>query len=128
MICYHVFMLQIHCLTYLNLHYVAVNIKELDSEVSRVIASACAPNTKSTRNSQSKNFIITFCVSNNMVPRPAAPETVARYLVYLARSVKYTTINNYTSAINKLHERCGHNINFREFFSSKWFWQACGAN
>ena len=101
--------------TFLVLDYVAVSLSDLDQEVSGVIGAAWAPNTKATRNSQWKKYI-TFCVDNNLVPLPAQPQTVARFLVYLARSVKYSTVNNYLSAINKLHEYYGHEGNFRDIF------------
>ena len=92
-----------------------MSLSDLDQEVSGVIGAAWAPNTKSTRNSQWRKYI-TFCVDNGLVSVPADPQTVSRFLVYLARSVKYSTINNYVSAINKLHEYYGHQGNFRDVF------------
>ena len=62
---------------------------------------------------------MTFCVDNDLSPIPADPQTVARFLVYLSHTVKYTTINNYVSAINKLHEYYGHHVNFRDIFMVK---------
>ena len=79
---------------------------------------AWAPNTQVTRNSQWTKYL-TFCSDNNLVAIPADPQTVSRFIVFLARTVKYVTVNNYISAINKLHECYGHRVNFRDYFMVK---------
>ena len=106
------------CHVYHSIPYVAVNFKDLDREVSGAIGAAWAPNTVSTRNSQWKKYL-TFCSDNCLIAIPAETQTVVRFLVFLARSVKFSTINNYMSAINKLHEYYGHSVNYRDFFMIK---------
>ena len=83
-----------------------------------MIGSAWAPNTWATRNSQWRKYL-TFCGDNDLIPVPADAQTVSRFLVFLARSVKYSTVNSYMSAIIKLHEYYGHPVNFREIFMVK---------
>ena len=94
---------------------VAVDLSQLDRDVSSVIGMAWAQNTKSVRNSQWKKFL-TFCGDNELTPIPAEPNTIARFLVYIARSVKYSTVNNHLSAIIKLHQYYGYSANFRDAF------------
>ena len=103
---------------YLTFLCVAVDLCQLDHEVTIAIGAAWAPNTRATRNSQWKKYL-TFCHDNELNSIPAEPQTVARFLVYLARTVKYSTINNYVSAINRLHDYYGHHVNFRETFLIK---------
>ena len=91
---------------------------ELDHELSGTIGSAWADSTLKTRNSQWKRFI-GFCHDNDLIPLPATHHTVARFLVFQSRTSKYSTVNNYVSAINKLHQFYGHNVNFRESFLVK---------
>ena len=79
---------------------------------------AWAPNTQATRNSQWSKYL-SFCADNGLIAIPAEAQTIARFLVFLSRSVKYGTINNYVSAINRLHNYYGHQINFRDFFMVK---------
>ena len=47
---------------------------------------------------------------------PADVSTIARFLVYLSRTCKFSTINNYLSAVNVLHKYHGHDIDFRKFY------------
>ena len=94
--------------------YVAVNLQELDQEVSGAIGSAWASTTLSTRNSQWKRYL-QFCEDKEFLPLPAS----SRFLVFQARSSKYSTVNNYLSAINRLHQFYGYQIDFREFYLIK---------
>ena len=98
--------------------YAAVDLPTLDREVSGAIGMAWAPNTQATRNSQWSKYL-SFCADNGLIAIPAEAQTIARFLVFLSRSVKYGTINNYVSAINRLHNYYGHQINFRDFFMVK---------
>ena len=97
---------------------VAVDLSSFDNKISGAIGSAWAPSTLRTRNSQWNRFI-DFCHSNDLIPMPAEPRTVARFLVFQARTCKYVTVNNYMSAINRLHAFYGYKINFREIFMIK---------
>lgn len=50
---------------------------------------------------------------------PADCTTLCRFLIVQARTSKYTTINNYVSAINVLHKFYGYTVDFRQFFLTK---------
>ena len=104
--------------SYIVYIYVAVNLDTLDREVSQMVGSAWADSTLNTRNSQWKRFI-GFCADNDLIPLPASHHTVARFLVFQARSSKYSTVNNYLSAIVKLHQFYGHDADFRGSFLIK---------
>lgn len=97
---------------------VAVLLQELDSGISQAIASAWSRNTMLTRNSQWKSFL-TFCVDNQLKGLPADDLTIARFLLFKARTVKYSTINNYLSAICTLHRYYGFSADYRGKFFIK---------
>ena len=84
----------------------------------QAVSNAWASNTLSTRNSQWKKSIL-FCSSNGLTPMPADHQTVSRFLVWLARDSKYSTVNNYLSAICVLHKFYGHECDFRSSFLIK---------
>ena len=94
---------------------VAAELEELDEQVASAISAAWADNTKKCRNSQWKNFY-EFCGRLKLCPLPASPQTVVRFLVFKARSCKYSTINNYLSAISTLHKYYGYPAEFRESY------------
>lgn len=50
---------------------------------------------------------------------PAETRTVARFLTFLARTSKFSTVNNYLSAVVVLHKYHGFAANFRETFYIK---------
>ena len=93
-------------------------MEQLDKEVAEAIGYAWSANTLATRNSQWKKFIL-FCSSNGLQPLPADHRTVCRFLVWLARNSKYSTINNYLSAISVLHKYYGFDEDFRSSFLIK---------
>ena len=96
----------------------AVDLPCLDREVSGAVGSALADTTLKTRNFQWKRFI-DFCKDNGLQPLPTTNHTVARFLVFQSCTSKFSTVNNYASAINKLHHFYGHNIDLRESFLIK---------
>lgn len=98
--------------------YVAVDVCELDSELSNLIGLAWSKNTLITRNSQWGKFL-KFCASIGVTPVPADPITVCRYLVYLSSTCKYVTVNNHLSAVCVLHRFYGHMREFRDCFVIK---------
>lgn len=57
-----------------------------------------------------------FCASRDLIAIPATTLTVARFMTYLARSCKFSTINNYLSSIIVLHKYYGHPAGFRDTF------------
>ena len=83
--------------------------------MSAAVGAAWTSNTLSTRNSQWKRFLM-FCTDTNQIPLPADIQTVVRFLVYLARDCKFSTINNYLSAVISLHKFYGYSVEFRESF------------
>lgn len=89
-----------------------MNLKALDKEISETISAAWAQTTKSTRSSQWKIYI-EFCADNELNCLPASMTTVARFLMFKARSTKYSTLNNYLSAIISFHRYHGYDIDFR---------------
>lgn len=90
-------------------------LEMLDTGISNTIAMAWKDNTKKTRDSQWRQYY-NFCGNLGLVAVPAAPRTVARFLMYKAESLKYTTINNYLSAITVLHKCYGYDPMFRDNF------------
>ena len=80
-----------------------------------IVGSAWAANTVSTRNSQWRKYM-TFCVDNELIAVPAEPLTVACFLVFMGGTAKFLTINNYVSAIIRLHDYFSHPTDFRNFF------------
>ena len=98
--------------------YVAESMEQLDREVAHAVSMAWSANTLATRNSQWKKFII-FCSSNGLQPLPADHKTVSRFLVWIARDSKYSTVNNYLSAISVLHKYYGFDADFRDSFLIK---------
>lgn len=57
-----------------------------------------------------------FCSERDLMALPASSLTVARFMTYLARSCKFTTINNYLSSIIVLHKYHGYTAEFRNTF------------
>lgn len=92
-----------------------MDLAELDIQLGEIVRSAWADSTLKTRNSQWKNFI-QFCHANGLIPVPADVITVARFLVKIAANCKYTTCNNYLSAVVSLHKFFGHQGSFRDCY------------
>lgn len=95
-----------------------MDVQKLDLEVSNAVGCAWSNNTLLTRNSQWKKYL-QFCDDIKVCALPASPQTVCRFLVYLSRYAKFTTINNYLSAIVMLHRFYGYPADFREIFLIK---------
>lgn len=93
-------------------------LEELDHMVVEVITSAWASSTLSVRNSQWKRFL-RFAHTYGLVPLPAEVSTVARFLVSIGQEVRYSTVNNYTSAIISLHKFYGYETDFRSYYLIK---------
>lgn len=74
----------------------------LDAELDLVICAAWADSTLKTQNSQWRQYI-KFCTSNDLTPVPGDVLSIARFLVNLGNTCKYSTCNNYLSAIVSLH-------------------------
>lgn len=86
----------------------------LDKQVAEVWASS----TLAVRNSQWKRYLL-FCHNYGLLPLPAELSTVARFLVSIGQDVRYSTVNNYTSAVISLHKFYGYEIDFRAYYIIK---------
>lgn len=92
-----------------------VDMDKVDEQLDLILRSAWAESTLRTRNSQWKKYI-EFCLANNLTPVPAEVQTVARFLVNLAKTCVFSTCNNYLSAIITLHKFFGYERQFRDYF------------
>ena len=73
----------------------------LDRKVEVVKSEAFAASTRKTRNAQWTRYV-NFCTTYHMDPAPIIAIKVCRFLVHLGESLKYSTINNYVSALNAM--------------------------
>ena len=74
-----------------------------------------APNTKRTCSSGMLQFV-TFCSQMNVNPQlPVNEEVLINFSVALARSVQYTTIKNYLSAVKNYHSSHGFELPLSNF-------------
>lgn len=94
---------------------IAGDLDRLDNLVFNNIASAWSVNTIATRSSQWKRFL-TFCTEHGLIPLPASPRTIARFLSDLALTCKYTTIVNYLSSVTTMHKFYGFEPEFRDSY------------
>lgn len=78
----------IYCVVARNM--TPVDMEKLDEQLDLVLCSAWAESTLKTRNSQWKRYL-DFCFSNNLVPMPGDVLTVARFLIHLSLTCKYST-------------------------------------
>ena len=93
-------------------------LSQLDERAKIVSAAAYADSTLSTRRSQWRVYL-RFCSSYGLVPIPAQPQTIVRFLIHLSTYCKYCSIINYLSAINVLHRHFGHSVTFQDVFTIK---------
>lgn len=108
-------MISCGCVAHQNENIFADMLSQLDLEIGTTIAAAWSRNTQSTQNSQWRQFF-SFCKIHGLEPLPASELTLARFLLYKARSTKYSTINNYLSAVCVLHKFYGHEVTFRSSY------------
>lgn len=102
-----------------------VDLQELDRHLDLVIRSAWAESTMKTRNSQWKKYL-DFCFANNLTPLPGDVLTVARFMIYLSMTCKYSTCNNYLSSIVSLHKFFGMDGSFRDSFLIQFVMKGLG--
>lgn len=88
---------------------------QVDHHLDLVIRSAWVESTLRTRNSQWKRFL-NFCEANGLTPLPVDVLTVAKFLIDLSMTCKFTTCNNYLSSIISLHKFFGEDHSFRDSF------------
>lgn len=94
------------------------NLKEIDTQMATVISSAWSDNTWATRQSQWKRYF-KFCMDTRLEPLPADVLTVARFLIHLGQSSRFTTVTNYLSAVINLHRYYGYDGDFRSYYIIK---------
>ena len=87
----------------------------MDLQAKFVSAAAYANSTLHTRRSQWRTYV-RFCAKSNLVPIPAEPKTIIRFLVHLSTYCKSICL---LTAINVLHRHFGHNVTFQDVFSIK---------
>lgn len=90
-------------------------LRKLDEEIGATISSAWSKNTHLTRNSQWKQYFA-FCSTYGLTPLPASEVTIARFLIHKAKTSKYSTLNNYLSAVTILHKFYGFKSEFRSTY------------
>lgn len=98
--------------------FVAVALQELDVKIGNAITAAWSRNTVATRNSQWKSYL-TFCSDHGLQGLPGSDLTIARFMLFKAKTVKFVTINNYLSAIISLHRFYGFEALYREKYFIK---------
>ena len=77
-----------------------------------------AKSTLQTRNSQWTKYL-TFMCEHGLQSLPASSTDICRFIAYIARSSKYSTVNNYLSAVIVLHRMYGYEVKFREDYAVK---------
>ena len=83
--------------------------QQLDQEAAFARLHTLTEGTYKTRLSQWKHYL-KFCQMTGSQALPATSELVCRYIAYMARSLKYTSIINYLSAVNYLHKLYGYTM------------------
>lgn len=102
----------------INCLFVAVvnDLGKLDHRVSDILSCAWSSNTLSVRNSQWKLFL-QFCSDRALISIPVETSSVVRFLAFLeARGYKFSTINNYLSAVIALQKFYGFDCQLRSCF------------
>lgn len=77
-------------------------IGELEKQLAKLRAGSYAKSTQRTRMNQWAKFE-SFCLLHKLIRLPASEKTVCLYIAYLARSLEYTTINNYVASVASYH-------------------------
>ena len=77
-------------------------ISELDSAVDKYRGMTYAPSTQQTYKVHYKSYLV-FCDYIGVSPVPASSTTLCRYAVFLARSLKYSSVRQYLNIVRLLH-------------------------
>ena len=81
-------------------------IQQLDQEVGMLKSHRFAPSTRKFYSTRIKSYL-SFCEQYNLPPLPATTDNIYRYIAFLAREKSYTTIQQYLSTVNLLHQEFG---------------------
>lgn len=74
----------------------------MDNELLRYQQAAYAESSKATYRSQIRAYL-RFCIYYNLSPLPASMLTLCRYVAFLARTIKPTSIKQYLNAVRIIH-------------------------
>ena len=79
---------------------------QLDKEVAHYQGAAFATSTKKSYAAHRKSYL-QFCANAGYNPVPASATVIARYIAFLARRLKYSSIRQYLNIIRILHVEQG---------------------
>ncbi|XP_019631166.1 PREDICTED: uncharacterized protein LOC109475066 [Branchiostoma belcheri] len=79
----------------------------LDTDIQRFRSGVYAESTKSTYRSQQRAYL-RFCIYHKYVPVPATSKNICRYAVFLARTLKFSSIVGYLNIIRIFHQEAGY--------------------
>ena len=77
-----------------------------------------APSTRKTYSSGERRFI-DFCTLHSpdkSTPIPANEETLIKYVAYLDRTIKHSSIKGYLTAVRHLHVSSGYELDLKNYF------------
>jgi hypothetical protein len=89
----------------------------LKKDIEKYINLAVAPSTKQTYSSGEKRFVeFILLVKRTQVEQclPATESILTEFVVYLARTIKHSSIKNYLAAVRHYHIRQGFKLNFQK--------------
>ncbi len=89
-------------------------VSDLDHQVTALVQSGIAPNTRRTYTSSQQQFI-SFCTAYGLQPVPATESTILRYLAYLSKKpgkkgqigLSGSSMSVYLSSLRSLHVMAG---------------------
>lgn len=81
-----------------------IDIQELDAQINYYVSNSKADNTKKSYGSDWNEFI-SWCETVGFEPLPSQPETVAKYIIWMAKNeYKASTIQRRLSSISVAHQ------------------------
>ncbi|KAI8486059.1 hypothetical protein Bbelb_361590 [Branchiostoma belcheri] len=85
----------------------------LDTDIQRFRSGVYAESTESTYRSQRRAYL-RFCIYHKYVPVPATSKNICRYAVFLARTLKFSSIVGYLNIIRIFHQEAGYENPFQD--------------
>ena len=93
----------------------SLSVQALAKEAERYLGMSLPPSTKKTYGSGMRQFF-TFCSQMYVSPQiPISDDILINFSVAMARSVQYTTIKNYLSAVKNYHSSHGYELHLSNF-------------
>ena len=94
-----------------------LSANDLRKDIEKYINLSVASSTKQTYSSGEKRFV-EFCHLFKRIPvqqcLPATESLLTEFAVYLARTIKYSSIKNYLAAVRHYHICQGFQLNFQK--------------